>query len=115
MNLTGDNTLGRIKAKVEFFGRTAHAATAPEMGLNALDALIGAFNNINAFRQQMAAEGRIHGIITDGGDAPNIIPDYTAALFYVRAASRAYFKGRVRTLHRLLPGRGPGGRLAVVK
>lgn len=91
-HLMGEETLGRIKAKVEFFGRTAHAAAAPEIGRNALDALIGAYNHISAFRQQMAPDGRIHGIITHGGDAPNVIPDYTAGLFYIRAAHRSYLK-----------------------
>jgi amidohydrolase len=86
-NLTGEDTLGRIKAKVEFFGRTAHAAAAPEMGLNALDALVGAYTNVSLLRQQMTDDARIHGIITHGGDAPNVIPDYTAGLFYVRAAT----------------------------
>lgn len=86
-NLAGEDTLGRIKAKVEFFGRTAHAAAAPEVGLNALDALIAAFTNISLLRQQMTDDARVHGIITHGGDAPNVIPDYTAARFYVRAAA----------------------------
>lgn len=86
-NLTGEDTLGRIKARVEFFGRTAHAAAAPEMGLNALDAMVGAYSNVGALRQQMTGDSRIHGIITHGGDAPNVIPDYTAGLFYVRSAT----------------------------
>jgi len=86
-NLAGEDTLGRIKAKLEFFGRTAHAASAPEVGLNALDALIAAYTNISLLRQQMTDDARIHGIITHGGDAPNVIPDYTAAIFYVRAAT----------------------------
>lgn len=86
-NLVGQDTLGRIKAGVEFFGRTAHAASAPEMGLNALDAMIGAYNNISLLRQQMTDDSRVHGIITKGGDAPNVIPDYTSGLFYVRAAT----------------------------
>jgi amidohydrolase len=86
-NLTGKDALGRIKAKIEFFGRTAHAAAAPEVGVNALDALIAAYTNISLLRQQMTDDARIHGIITHGGDAPNVIPDYTAALFYVRAAT----------------------------
>ena len=89
-NLPGCDTLGRIKAKVEFFGCPAHASDAPELGRNALDAITGAYNNISALRQQIAPEGRIHGIITHGGDAPNVIPDYTAGLYYVRAANQSY-------------------------
>jgi len=87
-NLPGENTLGRIKATTEFFGRTAHAAAAPEMGLNALDAMVGAYNNISALRQQTTDDSRIHGIITHGGDVPNVIPDYTSALFYIRAGTK---------------------------
>jgi amidohydrolase len=89
-NRLGGNSLGRIKAQVEFFGRTAHAASAPEKGINALDAMIGTYNNISFLRQQMPAIGRIHGVITSGGDAPNVIPDYTAGLFYIRSLERGY-------------------------
>ncbi|MBL6927811.1 MAG: M20 family metallopeptidase [Rhodospirillales bacterium] len=89
-NLIGQETLGRTKFTLEFFGKTAHAAAGPDQGINALDAMIAAFNGISAFRQQMRSEGRVHGVITHGGDAPNIIPDYTSALFYVRGASIAY-------------------------
>jgi amidohydrolase len=87
-NLVGEDTLGRIKAKTEFFGRTAHAAAAPEMGLNALDAMVGAYNNLSALRQQTTEDSRVHGIITHGGDAPNVIPDYAAGLFYIRAGTK---------------------------
>jgi len=89
-NMPGKDMLGRIKFKMEFFGRGAHASGMPDQGINALDALISAYSNINAIRQHLRPDGRIHGIITHGGDAPNIIPDYTAGLFYVRAGSRAY-------------------------
>jgi amidohydrolase len=90
LNFPGKGMLGRIKFKMEFFGRSAHAAGSPDKGINALDAMIAAYNNMNALRQRLRPDARIHGIITHGGDAPNIIPDYTAGLFYVRAGSRAY-------------------------
>lgn len=89
-NLPGKDSLGRIKFKMEFFGRSAHASSSPDQGINALDALIMAYNGINALRQHLRQDGRVHGIITHGGDAPNIIPDYAAGLFYVRAGDRAY-------------------------
>ena len=89
-NLPGRTSLGRTKFKLEFFGRTSHAAGSPDKGINALDAMILFFNGIGALRQQTKDEGRIHGIITHGGDAPNVIPDYTSALFYVRAKSLKY-------------------------
>jgi len=77
---------------VEFFGRCAHAAASPEMGLNALDAIVGAYNNISALRQQLPPDARLHGIITHGGEAPNVIPDYTAGLYYVRSSDRNYLR-----------------------
>ncbi len=90
MSIPDKGMLGRIKFKIEFHGRTAHASNSPDRGINALDALILTFNGINALRQTMLPQGRIHGIITHGGDAPNIIPDYAAGLFYVRGATIAY-------------------------
>jgi amidohydrolase len=89
-NIPAKGMLGRIKFKMEFFGRTAHASGSPDKGINALDALVLAYNGINAYRQHLRPDGRIHGIITHGGDAPNIIPDYATGLLYVRAESRSY-------------------------
>jgi metal-dependent amidase/aminoacylase/carboxypeptidase family protein len=60
--------------EAEFFGKEAHAAIAPWDGINALDALIQAFNNINALRQSILPSMKIHGIILEGGKADNIIP-----------------------------------------
>jgi amidohydrolase len=74
----------------EFHGKAAHAAASPHRGINALDAIIMTFNNINALRQQVREDVRIHGIITDGGVAANIIPDYTRARFIVRANEVGY-------------------------
>ncbi|MGH2610832.1 MAG: peptidase dimerization domain-containing protein, partial [Tepidiformaceae bacterium] len=58
---------------------------SPWAGVNALDALIQAYNGISAMRQQMRPTDRVHGVITKGGDKPNIIPDHTAAEFYIRS------------------------------
>ena len=74
----------------EFFGKSAHAAASPHEGINALDAVLQLFNATAMLRQQSRSDARIHGIIADGGKAPNIIPDYTCARFYVRSADRAY-------------------------
>jgi amidohydrolase len=90
LNIPGKDMLGRIKFKMEFIGRSAHASGSPDRGINALDAMVGAYTSINALRQHLRPDGRMHGIITHGGDAPNIIPDYAAGLFYVRAGSRSY-------------------------
>ena len=75
---------------VEFFGKSAHASANPAAGVNALDAMILSFNSINALRQHIQSTARIHGIITDGGQAANIVPAHSAGEFYVRAADDAY-------------------------
>ena len=72
----------------EFRGQTSHAASAPEKGINALDGVIQTFNGINALRQHVPSDVRIHGIITKGGVAANVVPDYAVAQFYVRARKR---------------------------
>ena len=77
--------LGLIRLNLHFQGKASHAAAYPEEGINALDAVIQTFNSINAMRQQLRSDVRIHGIITDGGVAPNIIPEKASASFYVRA------------------------------
>lgn len=74
----------------EFHGKPAHAAAAPHEGINALDAVIATFNGISALRQHLKPDVRIHGVITHGGGAPNVIPPYTAARFRVRAADPVY-------------------------
>ena len=90
LNRPGEEMFGRVKFKAEFFGQAAHASVSPDRGINAIDAMVAAYNNISMLRQQIRPDARIHGIITHGGDAPNIIPQYTAGLFYVRAATRKY-------------------------
>ena len=74
----------------EFFGKSAHAAAAPHEGINALDGVLQTFNSINALRQHVKPDVRIHGVITEGGNAANVVPDYAVAQFYVRASTRAY-------------------------
>lgn len=73
-----------------FSGKTAHAAANPEQGINALNACIETFNLINALRQHVTPDVRIHGIIAEGGVAPNIVPDRAVARFYVRSLKRSY-------------------------
>jgi amidohydrolase len=73
-----------------FHGQSAHAAVNPHEGVNALDALIVMFGSVGLLRQQVRSDARIHGIITHGGTAPNVIPSYTACRFRVRAADPAY-------------------------
>ena len=74
---------------VEFHGKTAHASASPWEGRNALDAFVLAYVNISALRQAMYPTDKTHCMITHGGDAPNIVPDYTRSEWYVRAATKA--------------------------
>ncbi len=75
---------------VEFLGQAAHAAAWPERGINALDAMVLSYVNISALRQQMRSDARVHGIITHGGEASNIIPARATGRFQVRAKDDAY-------------------------
>lgn len=79
-----------------FHGRSAHAAANPHDGLNALDALIVMFSSVGLLRQQVRSDARIHGIITHGGTAPNVIPALTACRFRVRAKDPAYAEDLVQ-------------------
>jgi amidohydrolase len=85
-NRAGGPSLSCYQVQIEFLGKAAHAAVSPQKGINALDAMLLTFSAINALRQHLRNDIRIHGVITHGGEAPNIVPDYTAARFYVRAA-----------------------------
>jgi amidohydrolase len=78
-------TLANLYFEVEYTGKAAHAAAFPELGVNAADALTIAQTAIGLLRQHIRPTDRIHGIITRGGDAPNIIPAHTTAKYAVRA------------------------------
>ncbi|KYH33515.1 M20 family metallopeptidase [Neomoorella mulderi] len=71
-----------------FEGRAAHAASSPEEGINALEAVIQLFNHINSLRPYLKDGASVHGIITEGGTSPNIIPERAVARFYLRARTR---------------------------
>jgi amidohydrolase len=88
--LLASGSLASYRLNVEFLGKAAHAAAAPFEGVNALDALVQMFVNIGLLRQQLRDDARVHGIITYGGAAPNIIPDRAGASFSIRAADREY-------------------------
>jgi amidohydrolase len=89
-SLAGRHSLASNRVVVEYFGRSAHAASQPDQGVNALDAMIQLFNGINAMRQQLRPDARVHGIIAKGGSAANVIPDHTLGRFSVRALDRRY-------------------------
>jgi amidohydrolase len=97
--LSGRPSLASYRLSLKFTGKPAHAAAAPHEGINALDALIQAFVAIGLLRQQVRDDARIHGIITYGGAAANIIPDRAEATFTVRAADSPY---ALELLHRVI-------------
>lgn len=84
-NLSHMSTLARVGLDFQFTGRAAHAAVSPERGLNALDAAVLALNAIGLLRQQLPPDVRIHAIIADGGEVPNIIPERASVRAYIRA------------------------------
>ncbi|RLQ95568.1 M20 family peptidase [Falsibacillus albus] len=88
----------------EYHGKTSHAAASPEKGINALDAVLMLFNGINALRQQVRQDVRMHGIIADGGVAANVIPDYARAQFYFRAKDRGYLNEIVEKVKGIAEG-----------
>ncbi len=89
---------------VEFFGKASHAAAAPEAGINALDAVLQVFSATNALREHVKDEVRIHGIITNGGQAPNVVPDYASARFYLRAKTRPVLNDVYEKFEKIVQG-----------
>lgn len=89
-NTATTQALANQTLRVEFFGRAAHAAARPEDGINALEAMLNSFAAINSLRQHIKSSARIHGIITDGGQAANIVPAHCAGDFMVRAEDNSY-------------------------
>ena len=87
MDLAAMHVLAFSLVEVEYRGRAAHASAFPHRGINALDALVTAYNAIAQLRQHIRATERIHGIITDGGQAPNVVPERAAGVFCIRAAT----------------------------
>jgi len=88
-DLTRAEVIAIASWRVEYFGRGAHAAAAPEQGRNALDAAVLGYNAVAALRQHIASTDRIHGVFTRAGEKPNIVPDHTTAEWYVRSATIA--------------------------
>ncbi len=86
----GGPSLARVGWDVTFTGVPAHAAMAPHLGVNALDAVRLAFSGIDALRQQVTSDVRMHAIVTHGGDAANIVPERASMRLFVRCADRGY-------------------------
>ena len=95
MHLGAENNINVVSLAMDslqfdFTGKAAHAACYPHLGINALDAVQLTFAGINALRQHMQSDARVHGIVTDGGAAANIVPESASCQFYIRAKKRAY-------------------------
>jgi amidohydrolase len=88
INLVSMPCVCMAEVDVVYRGQSAHAAAMPERGINALDALVLAYQGIAALRQHIRGSERIHGIFTEGGQAPNVVPERAAGRFYVRAATQ---------------------------
>jgi amidohydrolase len=86
LNLVSMPCIALAELEAVFHGQAAHAAAMPERGVNALDALVLAYQGVAALRQHIRPTERIHGIVTDGGQAPNVVPERAAGRFFVRAA-----------------------------
>ncbi|MBR4222966.1 MAG: M20 family metallopeptidase [Victivallales bacterium] len=101
-NDTGSTAIRRFD--VEFHGKAAHAAGMPEDGINALDAVHLLFDGVNCYRQQMPEFTRIHGIVTNGGAAPNIIPEKASARFFLRSNDEAWEDRLVERFKKIVEG-----------
>ena len=83
-------SLAMVGFRYIFHGKAAHAAAMPHEGINALNGVIHLFSGIDSLRQHLREDTRIHGVITDGGRAPNVVPEYAAANFMLRCRDRDY-------------------------
>ncbi len=116
-NSLGGRCLASQKVTFKYHGRPAHAAGNPHDGINALDACIQTFNGINALRQHLRQEVRIHGIIRHGGTAANVTPDFAQAEFAVRAPTTPECREVYQKVLRCAEGgaAAAGARLEVVE
>ncbi|RJP23973.1 MAG: M20 family peptidase [Deltaproteobacteria bacterium] len=98
------------KLRFTYHGRASHAAAYPEHGINALDGVLLLFNAVSALRQQLPDTVRVHGIITEGGQAPNIIPERAKAYFYVRGEEEGEMRDAVERVKACAAGAATASR-----
>lgn len=87
-----DGALANTSAKFRFYGTSAHASAAPEKGRSALDAVEAMDYMVNMMREHIPSDARIHYVITNGGKAPNVVPDFAEVYYYVRHPNREVVK-----------------------
>jgi amidohydrolase len=97
-------SLGVVGKRVTFTGVASHAGSAPEKGRNALNGVIRFFVGIDGWRQQLEADSRVHGIISDGGVAQNVVPSRAEAIFGLRAKERGTLDGMVERFGEIAQG-----------
>jgi amidohydrolase len=109
-------SLAMVGYRYAYHGKAAHAAVVPHEGINALNAVIHLFTGIDALRQHLREDVRIHGVITDGGKAPNVVPEFAAANFMLRSREREYLKEVVEKVRRVAEGAAhlTGARLEIL-
>ncbi|AKG53502.1 p-aminobenzoyl-glutamate to p-aminobenzoate hydrolase [Dehalogenimonas sp. WBC-2] len=92
VNTATTTALACVTLYVEYFGKESHAASDPSEGVNALDAMVIAYSAVSLLRQHIKSSARVHGIITDGGKAANVVPGHSAGNFLVRALDLNYLE-----------------------
>jgi amidohydrolase len=103
-NHESGQSLAMDAIQFDFKGKSSHAASSPHEGINALDGVILTFTGINALRQHITPDARIHGIIKEGGKAANVVPDRAIAQFYIRASKKKYLKELVEKVKNIARG-----------
>lgn len=101
--LSGES-LAMDAIQFSYTGKPAHAAANPEEGINALDSVLHLFSGINALRQHVKPDVRMHGIIPEGGEAANVVPAKATAQFYLRAKDREYLSEVVEKVKGIAQG-----------
>ncbi len=101
-------SIAREALEFQFFGKAAHAGGSPHEGINALNAVIHFFTMVDSLRQHVKPDVRLHGIITEGGKATNVVPEYAAAKMYVRAKEKEYMKEIVEKVKKCAEGAAIG-------
>ena len=101
---TSGSSMCLMPITFRFYGKAAHASACPEEGINALDAVIQLYNGINAIRQHVPNDTQFHGVITNGGVAANIVPDFAEAQFYCRAKRKATAEAGIEKMIKIAEG-----------
>ena len=104
VNMKSGTTQALYPLEFRYKGKTAHAASCPQNGVNALNSVIQLFNGIDALRQHVTPDVRMHGIIVKGGVAANIVPDEAVAQFYFRAATKETLDDILEKVKRIAEG-----------